>query len=288
MPISFDQFLSKSKISEITAQAYKQDIESFLNLIYKKNKNLSDININDISEYIDHLKKECLSTAYALRRLGVLKLFCKFIMQEYELPDYSYLINNLEIPKFPIFCSTVQIANYIRTSNATDYLSLRNKLLVTLLFNYELSVKEVSKLTFENFSLENNTLKIYKNKKFEYYKLKVEDQVLIEKYKTHLLKYNSFNFKNYIFPITRSSSENVTEQLNEGVTEGLLEDATKSFSSESMPLQALWSLLKKMFFTDIKQDIFNYDVFNHSIKSTDIETELLKIDYIKKHPRAQV
>lgn len=260
MYTNFDQFLLSLNISPITQKAYKQDIAYFLNLISKKNKNITQIDVYDINEYIENLIKERLSATYAMRKLGVLKLFCKFLHLNHNITNYSYIINNLEIAKFPLFCLKTEIDTLLNKKTNNNFLDLRNKLIIILLYKYQFTITQISTLTFKQLNLTDATIKINKKIKQELIEINPSDIEIFIKYKDYLSQYSYYqNFNGYFFPIIMETS------------------------IMPMPIQAIWSTLKKLFTQTLNDHNFSFIPQNIKISELDIETQ--QINYSKNHPR---
>jgi len=255
--MQFDQYLAKyPKISPVTKQAYKQDLQDFFVMLSHKNKELIQIEPADIGEYVSEIIQKTVSYAYGIRKVAAIKLVIKFI-QDNSGRDLTNAISNVSIARFPVFCTNEHIktvlAQYTHVTSSKD---LRDKLILVLLYRYGLSVNKLIQAQCEKTPTHSYSTRIRFTDQSEPLELKTEDHKLLISYMTTQEPTSFLSGKTYIFsiqhgPIIKPISPN-----------------------------ALWSIIKKMCapLRKLPANQVYYDPENRAYESH-------RSIYLERHPR---
>lgn len=123
-------------LSKRTVETYELNISLFLRWLEKEMKvnQLSVLNKNHFKMYVVHLQREEYQASYINLLMKCLKSFFNYLVEEeYVSVNYPKQIKVLkEEQKVIDTFSDKQVKELIRYYNKTDYLSLRNKLIVML------------------------------------------------------------------------------------------------------------------------------------------------------------
>jgi len=149
--------LIEKKYSKNTIESYIRDLTKFNEYI---NKDISNINEEDIRSFIKYLSKENLSDKSISRVISCLKSFYKFLLIEREIKKNP--MENIEIPKtrksLPKALTEDEV-NRILDVPLIDEFSYRNKAMLELLYATGLRVTELIELTTKDVDLNNATLR---------------------------------------------------------------------------------------------------------------------------------
>lgn len=151
----FKYYLSDNlNLSKNTIDAYLSDLylySLFLNE-YEKIDDVRDITREDISKYIQSLKRKNLSKASISRKVIAIKEFHKFLKKEdYTDDDPSRLIDTPKHDKpLPTVLSIDEVNKMISSINGNTPLDLRNRAMMELLYACGLRISELLSLRLRN------------------------------------------------------------------------------------------------------------------------------------------
>lgn len=141
-------------LSTNTVDAYISDLyqyESFLHE-YEKINDVSEIEREDISKYIQSLKRKNLSKASISRKVIAIKEFHKYLKKEdYTKDNPAKLIETPKSDKsLPTVLSIDEVNKMISSIDGKDPLSLRNRAMMELLYACGLRISELLTLRLRN------------------------------------------------------------------------------------------------------------------------------------------
>ena len=151
-----DYLLIDKKYSSNTIESYRHDLMQYYTFNLTNHHQLSNIQKDDIKEYLKYLKKSNLMDKSIARNISVIRGFYKFLLIE------KYTNNNplelIDLPKLgkrlPKVLSKEEI-NILLDLNLTDHFSVRNKAILELMYASGLRVSEVIHLKIHDVDLEN-------------------------------------------------------------------------------------------------------------------------------------
>ena len=141
-------------LSNNTVDAYISDLyqyESFLHE-YEHIDDVKDIEREDISKYIQSLKRKDLSKSSISRKVIAIKEFHKFLKKEdYRKDDPAKLIDTPKHDKsLPVVLSVDEINKMISSIDGDSPLDLRNRAMMELLYACGLRISELLSLRLRN------------------------------------------------------------------------------------------------------------------------------------------
>jgi len=138
--------------SSNTIESYKRDLIKFLE--YNKNKNINNITIEELKEYVKKLSKDKLNEKSISRNISCLKSFYKFLVIENIIE--SNPAETLYIPKIkkslPNILTEDEVISLLDI-NLTDSYSYRNKAMLELIYSTGLRVSELVNLKLSDIDL---------------------------------------------------------------------------------------------------------------------------------------
>ena len=151
----FEYYLKDNlNLSDNTIDAYIRDLiqyEKFLNE-YEKIDNVEDITREDVSKYIQSLKRKDLSKASISRKVIAIKEFHKFLKSEnYTKDNPAKMIDTPKHDKsLPTVLSIDEVNKMISSIDGTEPLDLRNRAMMELLYACGLRISELLSLRLRN------------------------------------------------------------------------------------------------------------------------------------------
>ncbi|MFC2126753.1 tyrosine-type recombinase/integrase [Bacteroidota bacterium] len=164
----------EKKYSKHTVAAYKKDLEHFL--LFCKNEfdtvDLTLIAYSEIRSWIVYLVESGVSNRTVNRKISSLNSFFKFLLKtEYVKQNPLAQHKALKVAKrVQVPFSEKEIAAVLSSDDVEeDFLNLRNKLIVELLYSTGMRRQELIDLKDESFDLHNNTVKVVGKRNKERY-----------------------------------------------------------------------------------------------------------------------
>ena len=175
IPHFIDYLSLEKKSSQHTVSAYQDDLKSF-QLFCQKNydsKQLQDINYSQIRSWIVELVNENISNRTINRKMSSLKTYYKFLVKTKQIED-SPLIGHQALKvskKVQVPFSQIEIEAVLSKLNDkdVDFESLRNKLIVELLYSTGMRRAELISLKLNDINLRKATVKVIGKRNKERY-----------------------------------------------------------------------------------------------------------------------
>jgi integrase/recombinase XerD len=150
---------AERELSPNTIKAYKRDILSFLEEL---DKELNNINRDDVLNYISKLHNLKYSTSSIARKLSSLRMFFRFHISEGLISDSP--ISNVESPrlkrKLPTVLSVSEVNRLIESVNGNSALSIRDRAILELMYGCGLRISELLKLYIEDLFLKEDFIRV--------------------------------------------------------------------------------------------------------------------------------
>jgi len=169
----FLEYLSlEKKYAVHTITAYKNDLISFRDFLVSEfdQEDLSDINYNQIRSWIVALVDLKVSNRSINRKVSSLKSFYKFLQKTHQIkgnPLSKHRALKVE-KKIQVPFNTQEINKVIDlVGDKTDFISVRNKLIVELFYSTGIRRAELINIKEKDVSLSNRTIKVLGKRKKE-------------------------------------------------------------------------------------------------------------------------
>ena len=146
--------------SEYTVVSYSSDILSFL--IWLNGFPCDEIKHQTIKDYIIYLQKFNYSKATLARKIAAIRSFYRYLHREKIVETNPALAihtpkKDKKLPKFLNDDEVEKILDNVKIDTPAGY---RNRVILEVLFATGMRISELSNLTFENLSLEENEIKV--------------------------------------------------------------------------------------------------------------------------------
>lgn len=146
----------KQKEEKTTVSSYIEDIYKYLEYMENnKIKTALNIEYQDITNYLKYLDNNNYKTSSIIRKIVSIKLFHKYLSEEYKIKDVSSKIINPRLRrKLPNILTIEEVDNLldIKLNTPFDY---RNKAMLELMYSSGLRVSELVDLKLNNIDLDN-------------------------------------------------------------------------------------------------------------------------------------
>lgn len=288
-----DYLLLEKKYALLTVKNYERDIIQFFNYLDIKATEfeLQNIDYGSIRSWIVILIEEGISNRTVNRKIASLKAFFKFLVKVQIIESSPLLLHKMlkEPKKTQVPFSINEIENVLdQYYNHDDFESIRNYLIILLLYTSGIRRSELINLKEIDIDFENNTLKVLGKRNKERYVplLNSVKEVLINYLELKSKRYPSYS-NEYVF-ITKKGVK---------VYETLVYRVVNSyFSKASSKLKKSPHILRHSFATHLLNEGADLnsvkDLLGHSsLASTQVYThnsiaELKKV-YKGAHPRSK-
>jgi len=150
-------------VSPKTYEAYKSDLEKYLNFIVSsKFENLNKISQKIISDYIHKLYDKNYSTASIARIFSSIRSYHKFLLSEEIISHNPTLIMSTPkiLKKLPEILEEPEISAIIDAIDDSYQFALRDKAIIEMLYSCGLRVSELCDLNMQNLFLDDDLIRI--------------------------------------------------------------------------------------------------------------------------------
>lgn len=155
----FDYLIAEKNVSEHTITNYKIDLGDFCSYL---NINITDILYSDLRKYLAHLKEKKYSTSSISRKISCLKSFYKYLQREEKIKtNYAASIPYpKQEKKLPKFLSEDCIVRFIDSIPEEDFLALRDKTIIEVLYSSGIRISELIQLDISDIDLQAASMKV--------------------------------------------------------------------------------------------------------------------------------
>ena len=160
-----DYLLLEKKYSQLTVNAYKKDIETFLNFINEEDQTatIKQVHYSQIRSWIVSLVQKDITNRSINRKISALNSFYKFLLkiEEVNLNPLSKHKALKTSKKVQIPFSEKEIATVLdQINHDQDFEGLRNKLVIELFYSTGIRRIELINIKLKDVDLINKTVKI--------------------------------------------------------------------------------------------------------------------------------
>ena len=285
--------LTEKRVAANTFAAYKRDIDQFFRYFAEKKIELTDLQTQDVKEYLRYLKHDLqLRSRSIMRKMSSLKVLFKYLHEHAHVPN---LAEDLTFPKLekrlPTFLTEEEVAHLLQEAekDTSDY-GVRNKVLLYLLYVTGMRISELVALEIPQFQFDTGFIHV-QGKGGKARMVPVPEAILemVKKYVSDMRVKMPNHQTDFLFPVLYA---------------GAIKHITR---------QAVWAMLKQFCIrAGIKKTIsphkLRHSLATHMLKSgvdlrslqillghenlatvqiyTHVETSYLRTLYDKKHPRS--
>ncbi|WP_397363400.1 tyrosine-type recombinase/integrase [Olleya sp. R77988] len=160
-----DYLLLEKKYSELTVNAYKKDIQSFLLFLKEEDQSntIQQINFSQIRTWIVNLVEKGIANRSINRKVSALNSFFKFLLKINEV-EVNPLAKHKALKtskKVQIPFSEQEVASVLDQMNHNqDFEGLRNKLIIELFYTTGIRRIELINIKLKDVDIENKIIKI--------------------------------------------------------------------------------------------------------------------------------
>ena len=158
----YKEYLKEKGKAKNTIEGYGYDIKPFIKYLNKIKKNLSDIQSEDVFNYISSINVSN-STMY---RFGIsLKSFCTYLKSQgiiKEIPICNYGLNITT--KNPDYISKDDINKILQLMDKNTFIGIRDYCIIKLLYCTGMRITELLNLKSEDVDLDNKLITIHSKK----------------------------------------------------------------------------------------------------------------------------
>lgn len=203
----------KQKEEKTTVSSYIEDIYKYLEYMENnKIKTALNIEYQDITNYLKYLDNNNYETSSIIRKIVSIKLFHKYLSEEYKIKDVSSKIINPKLRrKLPNILTIEEIDNLldIKLNTPFDY---RNKAMLELMYSSGLRVSELVDLKLNNIDLDNGYVRCLGKGKKE--RIIPIGEIAIEYLKKYINEYRNSMKKGYYTEnvFLNNHGKNITRQ----------------------------------------------------------------------------
>lgn len=161
---SFDKFILSRRLadlSEKTISDYNQFVTPFIVQIGQE-RSFSSLTQEDIDRYIETVIRRTISKSTKATYIRHVKIYLNWCSKEFEV---SYDASKIKVPKTPkkevrIYSNDEVALIFENISAETEWLTLRNKCIVALMYDSGLRQSEVCSIKLNNFSSDHTKLSV--------------------------------------------------------------------------------------------------------------------------------
>lgn len=203
----------KQKEEKTTVSSYIEDIYKYLEYMENnKIKTALDIEYQNITNYLKYLDNNNYETSSIIRKIVSIKLFHKYLSEEYKIKDVSSKIINPRLRrKLPNILTIEEVDNLldIKLNTPFDY---RNKAMLELMYSSGLRVSELVDLKLNNIDLDNGYVRCLGKEKKE--RIIPIGEIAIEYLKKYINEYRNSMKKGYYTEnvFLNNHGKNITRQ----------------------------------------------------------------------------
>lgn len=203
----------KQKEEKTTVSSYIEDIYKYLEYMENnKIKTALNIEYQDITKYLKYLDNNNYETSSIIRKIVSIKLFHKYLSEEYKIKDVSSKIINPKLRrKLPNILTIEEVDNLldIKLNTPFDY---RNKAMLELMYSSGLRVSELVDLKLNNIDLDNGYVRCLGKGKKE--RIIPIGEIAIEYLKKYINEYRNSMKKGYYTEnvFLNNHGKNITRQ----------------------------------------------------------------------------
>jgi len=157
------EYLKYSKnYSDNTILNYKDDIDEYLSFLEREYLSLYDIKYSDIRFLLDYYNELHLKSISIRRKISSIKGFYKYLGRINKVNDnpFSYVTLPKKEKKLPQFLHYNEMIEIFDSIDITNFLGLRNRLIMELLYASGIRVSELVNIKLNDIDLNNKSISV--------------------------------------------------------------------------------------------------------------------------------
>ena len=158
--LTMERGLSRNSIA-----AYKCDLQDFIAFLGREGKkDFKEVTRDDIIAFLGEHKENGMEPTSLARRLVAIKVFFRYLYQEKFIPEE--ITSVMDSPKLwrilPEFMSSreVEALMNVYAVNAKDFLAIRNRAILEVMYACGLRVSEVASLKISSINMEDGVIRV--------------------------------------------------------------------------------------------------------------------------------
>lgn len=282
--------------SDFTIKSYKSDIDDFYEFLGSKGKDIDEINVQLIRDYLSKLLADNKTKVTCARRISSLRHYFNY------LKDHNYVRKNCFIfvnsPKkeirYPNALYLEQIETLLkRNSERTDSLKFRDQAILELLYASGVRASELVNIKLNNLDLKSRNIRILgKGNKERIVIFSKSCQETLKNYiettRVELLSHNKYEY-NVDFLFLNSQGKQLTSRGLEYVLKGVEEKTGCHYGLHPHLLRHTFAthLLEGGADLRVIQELLGHSSLNTTQIYTHVTDEAMKAQFNMSHPRAK-
>lgn len=272
----------EKRFSNHTSLNYQKDLTDFINF---ENKNIKEINVNNIRKYLKHLYDKNYSNSSISRKVSSLKSFFKYLESEemIKINPMTLISNPKKEKKLPNFLNYSDLEKLLNAPNLKTHDGKRDALIIEMLYSTGIRVSELVNIKLKDINREENTIIILgkgNKERYAYYGTKCKE--LLELY----LSDKTIDSE-YLFPNKHGN------KLNDRIVRMIIDKNTKI---AGLKIKISPHTLRHTYAThmlnegaDLKSvgDLLGHENLSTTGIYTHVSNERLRNVYLSTHPRAK-
>lgn len=275
--------------SKHTIQNYESDLELYIS--YFHNKDILNINKQDIREYLKYLDELNYKTSSISRMLSSLRSFYNYLLRNQDVTTnpFKNIKNPKKEKKLPNFIKYEELEKILKTCHKDDPLGIRNQLIIELFYSTGIRISELINIKVQDIDFSNNIIKVLgKGDKerivyFGSYALKSINKYLNESRDILLKgKQSKYLFLNHL-------GNHLTDRGVRDIMERVIKESTVKNKISPHTLRHTFATHMLNEGADLKtvQELLGHSSLSTTGIYTHVSNERLRNIYLKSHPRSK-
>lgn len=146
-----------------TIKSYEEDLNNFFSYVQENNINYLKIDKDSIRLYLKYLDENKLNNRTISRMLSALRTFYKYLVLKKIIKNNPFRdIRNPKVGKrLPNYLNNLEIEDLTNSYNLDDPTSIRNHLIIELLYSTGIRVSELVNIKIHDIDLNDNTIRVF-------------------------------------------------------------------------------------------------------------------------------
>ena len=148
--------------SKLTVKNYAEDLDKFNMYLNERHLNYLKLSKDDIRDYLKYLDTLKLKNTTISRTLSSLRSFYSYlvIQNKIDINPFKLIRNPKKENKLPIFLSYEEFIELLNKIKDDNELSVRNKLIIEMLYATGLRVSELTNIKLEDINKSDKSIKV--------------------------------------------------------------------------------------------------------------------------------
>ena len=155
----FEDYLNSSNFALNTRKSYMSDISAYCKEC--KIVSVGDINATSTADYIKRLSAQGVSPSKINRTVSSIRMFFK--SSGIDIPVNNPILHQKAEKKMPVILDKNEIVNFLSIPKGNSYKSVRDKLILKVMYYTGIKVSELTELTVKDINFEIGTVIIREN-----------------------------------------------------------------------------------------------------------------------------